>query len=268
MTGSDKNSVFAISSNWIEFAHGPAAESGNDAAKRLSVYPVKRGSVQVPVADREAFEEIKNVAELYTRDRSTPFGDTTPMQAARVIKRVTAVLNGEIQGKRKESGESMDIPEWLAGLETRIAKVLLWQRIESREELIQMLERGDDIPRIREYSRGRIQAWLNSDGAASTQQTNQTAICTRRRAGAPRRMPPTLLEQARALQASALFELVKSHMNCKNDAALSRAIGVSTPTISKTRNGRLPIGAGMLIRLHEETGIPIRKLKAYLTPLG
>lgn len=161
----------------------------------------------------------------------------------------------------------MAIPEWLAGLETRIAKVILWQRIESREELIRMLERGEDIPRIREYSRGRIQAWLNSGRAASAFQTDRTANGSSKKPGAPRRTPPTPLEKTRARQAAALFERVSSHMNWKNDAALAKAIGISTPAISKTRNGRLPVGAGMLIRLHEETGIPIRELKAYLSSI-
>lgn len=127
-----------------------------------------------------------------------------------------------------------------------------------------MLERGDDIPRIRDYSRARIRAWLTTSGVAGAQ-PDQAASGSPKRIGAPRRVPLTPLEQVRARQASALFDRVMSHMDWKNDAALSRAIGVSTPAISKVRNGRLPVGADMLIRLHEETGIPIRELKNYLS---
>lgn len=161
----------------------------------------------------------------------------------------------------------MDVPDWLAGLETRIAKVLVWQRIESQDELIRLLERGDDIPRIREYSRGRIQAWLSSGGAANATRIDRQAASCRKVPVTSKRRSATILEQTRARQASALFERVTSHMNWKSDAALCKATGISASAISKARNGLLPVGAGMLIRLHEETGIPIRELKAFLSPL-
>ena len=40
-------------------------------------------------------------------------------------------------------------------------------------------------------------------------------------------------------------------LKLKNDAALSRALEVEPPLISKIRHGRLPVGASMLIRMHE-----------------
>lgn len=52
----------------------------------------------------------------------------------------------------------------------------------------------------------------------------------------------------------------------KNDAALSRALEVAPPVISKIRHGRLPIGASLLIRMYEVTDIAIRELKAIATP--
>lgn len=50
-------------------------------------------------------------------------------------------------------------------------------------------------------------------------------------------------------------------LNLKNDAALSRRLGVAPPVISKIRNRRLPIGASILISAHEESGLSIKELK-------
>ena len=47
----------------------------------------------------------------------------------------------------------------------------------------------------------------------------------------------------------------------KNDAALARALEVAPPVISKIRHGRLPIGASLLIRMHEVLDVSIRELK-------
>ncbi|WP_425402740.1 hypothetical protein [Janthinobacterium psychrotolerans] len=55
-------------------------------------------------------------------------------------------------------------------------------------------------------------------------------------------------------------------LGLKNDAALSRALEVAPPVISKIRHGRLPVGATLLIRMHEVTDIAIRELKAIATP--
>ena len=53
--------------------------------------------------------------------------------------------------------------------------------------------------------------------------------------------------------------LEKLHL--KNDAALSRALEVSPPIISKIRHRKLPIGASLLIRMHEVTGLSIEDLR-------
>lgn len=50
----------------------------------------------------------------------------------------------------------------------------------------------------------------------------------------------------------------------KNDAALGKLLGTSPPVISKVRNGVLPFGAMMLLRLHEETGHPTKVLREAL----
>ena len=47
----------------------------------------------------------------------------------------------------------------------------------------------------------------------------------------------------------------------KNDAALSRALEVAPPVISKIRHRRLPIGASLLIRMHEVANLSIAELR-------
>lgn len=58
-----------------------------------------------------------------------------------------------------------------------------------------------------------------------------------------------------------LLDALIERLNLKNDAALSRTLEVAPPVISKIRHGRLPIGASMLIRMHEETGLNIKELR-------
>tara|TARA_R110000822_G_scaffold301108_1_gene424805 strand:+ start:20513 stop:20743 length:231 start_codon:yes stop_codon:yes gene_type:complete len=50
-------------------------------------------------------------------------------------------------------------------------------------------------------------------------------------------------------------------MCLKNDAALSRELGVMPPVISKIRNGKLTIGASILIKAHEKLNVPTLKLR-------
>lgn len=58
-----------------------------------------------------------------------------------------------------------------------------------------------------------------------------------------------------------LLDALIERMGLKNDAALSRALEVAPPQISKIRHRRLPIGASLLIRMHEESGLSIRELR-------
>lgn len=55
-----------------------------------------------------------------------------------------------------------------------------------------------------------------------------------------------------------------TRMNLKNDAALSRALEVAPPVISKIRHRRLPVGASLLIRMHEVTNLSIEELRALM----
>ena len=58
-----------------------------------------------------------------------------------------------------------------------------------------------------------------------------------------------------------LLDNLLGKMQLKNDAALSRMLEVGPPVISKIRHGCLPVGASLLIRMHEVTGMSIRDLR-------
>jgi hypothetical protein len=58
-----------------------------------------------------------------------------------------------------------------------------------------------------------------------------------------------------------LLDTLREKMKLKNDAALSRVLEVAPPVISKVRHRRLPVGASLLIRMHEVTGMSIRELR-------
>ena len=74
-------------------------------------------------------------------------------------------------------------------------------------------------------------------------------------------MPPhELIEQA-SYDPNRLLDTLVERMKLKNDAALSRTLEVAPPVISKIRHRRLPVGASLLIRMHEATGMSIRELR-------
>src|SRR6476469_3920855 len=58
-----------------------------------------------------------------------------------------------------------------------------------------------------------------------------------------------------------LLDSLIERLNLKNDAALSRALEVAPPVISKIRHRRLPVGASMLIRMHEVSTMSVRELR-------
>lgn len=61
-----------------------------------------------------------------------------------------------------------------------------------------------------------------------------------------------------------LFNTIRKHLNIKNDAALARVLGVAPPIISKHRHKVIPVGACILIRMHEVSGIAIKELRALM----
>jgi hypothetical protein len=69
--------------------------------------------------------------------------------------------------------------------------------------------------------------------------------------------------------ASQLFDSIKQASRdtaqmLRTDADLATALDVDPPVISKIRTGNLPLGATLLIRIHELTGWAIRDIKGAL----
>src|SRR3954471_21611622 len=58
-----------------------------------------------------------------------------------------------------------------------------------------------------------------------------------------------------------LLDALIEKLSLKNDAALSRALEVAPPVISKIRHRRLPVGASLLIRMHEVSDLSIKDLR-------
>ena len=61
-----------------------------------------------------------------------------------------------------------------------------------------------------------------------------------------------------------LLDALLEKLALKNDAALSRALEVAPPVISKIRHRRLPVGASMLIRMHEVSNLSIGELRTLM----
>lgn len=62
-----------------------------------------------------------------------------------------------------------------------------------------------------------------------------------------------------------LLDAIIAKLKLKNDAALSRALDVAPPVISKIRHRTLPIGATILLRMHDVSKFSIRELRALMT---
>lgn len=60
---------------------------------------------------------------------------------------------------------------------------------------------------------------------------------------------------------SRLLDTIIENLRLKNDAQLCRTLEVAPPVVSKIRHGRIPVGASMLIRMHEATGLSLRDLR-------
>lgn len=61
-----------------------------------------------------------------------------------------------------------------------------------------------------------------------------------------------------------LLNAIIKQLHLKNDAALSRTLDVAPPVISKIRHRRLPVGASLLIRMHEVTELSIKDLRSLM----
>jgi hypothetical protein len=63
-----------------------------------------------------------------------------------------------------------------------------------------------------------------------------------------------------------LIDSLISAKNLKNDAALSRDLGVAPPVVSKLRSGVLKVGPTLLIKIHDTFDMPIKTIRALYMP--
>ena len=77
-------------------------------------------------------------------------------------------------------------------------------------------------------------------------------------------MPIRRLPEGAAYDPNRVLDAIIAKLQLKNDAALSRALEVAAPVISKIRHKTLPIGATILLRMHEISDYSIRELRALM----
>jgi hypothetical protein len=80
-------------------------------------------------------------------------------------------------------------------------------------------------------------------------------------AAQPQTMQSSITQPAQRYDPDHLLATLIERLNLKNDAALSRALEVSPPVISKIRHRRLPVTASLLIRMHEVSTLSIKELR-------
>jgi hypothetical protein len=78
-------------------------------------------------------------------------------------------------------------------------------------------------------------------------------------------MPLKELTASPSYNPNRVLDAIISKLQLKNDAALSRALEVAPPVISKIRHNTLPIGATILLRMHEISEYSIRELRELMS---
>jgi transcriptional regulator with XRE-family HTH domain len=73
------------------------------------------------------------------------------------------------------------------------------------------------------------------------------------------------IRHTRCIKPHRLLDAVIEKMHLTSDAALANMLEVAPRVISGVRNGYRPIGASLLLRIHEATDIPIRELRALMS---
>ena len=63
---------------------------------------------------------------------------------------------------------------------------------------------------------------------------------------------------------NALIDFLIINLKLKNDAALADRLGVAPPVISKVRFFKIPLGPSLMVRIHEETDINVKELRAVM----
>lgn len=72
------------------------------------------------------------------------------------------------------------------------------------------------------------------------------------------------VDQAQQRSNNMLLDYVAGKVGARTDAALAKALRVSTPVVSKIRHGRLPIGATIQLTMLEELDVTLQMLRAFV----
>jgi len=77
-------------------------------------------------------------------------------------------------------------------------------------------------------------------------------------------MPIRRMPEGAVYDPNRVLDAIINKLKLKNDAALSRVLEVAPPVISKIRHSTLPIGATILLRMHEVSDFSIRELRTLM----
>jgi len=82
---------FSVLTDWIEYAHGPAAEDGQPLAKRLCEIIDRHPTFRFAyISEPELVRELISVAELFTPEH----GDTMPEEIQRGRRALSVIKRG------------------------------------------------------------------------------------------------------------------------------------------------------------------------------
>lgn len=59
----------------------------------------------------------------------------------------------------------------------------------------------------------------------------------------------------------AVIDAVLGKYKIESDAALARTLKIAPTAISRVRSGTVPLGASMVLRLHETLGMPVKEIR-------
>ena len=60
------------------------------------------------------------------------------------------------------------------------------------------------------------------------------------------------------------LDVITALLAVRNDAALSRALDLAPPVVSKIRHGVMAVGPKIMVRVHEMTGMLFTEIRSYV----
>lgn len=72
------------------------------------------------------------------------------------------------------------------------------------------------------------------------------------------------LAQANTYSQARLLDALLDHFHLERDSELARRLDMPRSFICRLRKGQSPVGAALLIRMHDESGISIKELRRLL----